>query len=106
MSRKVTVPIDMASEQKEILSLITKRQLIYMIVGAIVIYSYIAPVYNLAPNMIVGVIMCLMSLIPTAALVFLLGFYKNKKYGMNYDFYLIVKIAYRKQLGVWRKGPK
>ncbi|MFB1100406.1 PrgI family mobile element protein [Terribacillus sp. JSM ZJ617] len=106
MSRKVTVPIDMASEQKTILGLLTQRQLIYIFGGIVLIYSYMEPVFSLAPNMIFGIIFCLISAVPTAALVFIFAFYKKRKYNLNFDFYLLIKAGYKKQLGIWRKGPK
>ncbi|MDO6657382.1 PrgI family protein [Anaerobacillus sp. 1_MG-2023] len=104
--KKVTVPIDMSSEQKEILGLISKRQLIYMIAGGGLIYSYIPVVYNLIPNFFIGAIMCVFSALPVAVLTAVLAFVKKSKYHLNYDHYLLIKFSYKTQIGVWRKGPK
>ncbi|MFC0273745.1 PrgI family mobile element protein [Metabacillus herbersteinensis] len=104
--RKVTVPIDMASEQKEILGIISKRQLIYIIVGGALIYAYIPFVFNLTSNYLVGAIMSLISAIPVLVITGVLGFMKKFKYSLNYDFYLIIKLGYKNQIGTWRKGPK
>ncbi|PGT80581.1 PrgI family mobile element protein [Bacillus sp. AFS040349] len=104
--RKVTVPIDMSSEQKEILGIISKRQLIYLIVGGGLVYSYIPHVFNFAPNFFIGIFMCIFSALPVAIAVGLLGFAKKSKYHLHYDSYFLIKMGYKNQIGVWRKGPK
>lgn len=104
--RKVTVPIDMSSEQKAILGIISKRQLIYLVAAGAVLYAYIPFVYKIAPNFYFGIIMCLISAIPVAIATIVLGFLKNSKYSLYYDHYLIIKLGYKNQIGVWRKGPK
>ncbi|MCM3619702.1 PrgI family protein [Sutcliffiella horikoshii] len=102
--RKVTVPVDMASEQKSILGIISKRQLIYFIIGGSIIYSYTPTVFNFVPNILISVIICLMAATPTAAVVFFLAFYKVEKYQLSLDKYFLIKAQYRTQLGCWRKG--
>ncbi|WP_078557234.1 PrgI family protein [Bacillus alkalicellulosilyticus] len=104
--RKVTVPIDMSSEQKSILGMISKRQLIYLIVGGAIIYAYMEPVYNLGPNFMISIIMCLVAAIPVATITALLAFVKMSKHNLHLDHYLIIKMGYKNQIGVWRKGPK
>jgi hypothetical protein len=104
--RRATVPIDMASEQKTILGLFSKRQLIYLIVGGAILYAYVPIVFQLIPNVIVGFIFSLFSALPTAAVIFRLGFTKKQKLHLNYDQYLLIKIGYKNQIGIWRKGSK
>ncbi|MDC3424272.1 PrgI family protein [Aquibacillus sp. 3ASR75-11] len=103
--RKVTVPIDMSSEQKTILGIFSKRQLIYLVVGGAIIYSYIPFVFNLIPNFFVSIFLCIFSALPVAVLTGVLGFLKKSKYNLNYDHYLLIKMGYKNQIGVWRKGP-
>jgi len=104
--RKVTVPIDMSSEQKAILGIISKRQLIYLIAGGALLYAYIPIVFKVAPNFFFGVIMCLISSLPIIIATIILGFLKHSKYSLYYDRYLIIKLGYKSQIGVWRKGAK
>lgn len=104
--RKVTVPIDMSSEQKTILGILSKRQLIYLIICGAVLYAYIPIVFNLFSsfNIIFGLIMAFISAIPIVILVLLLGFIKKQKLNMYYDQYLLIKFKYKTQIGIWRKG--
>ena len=44
--RTVEVPVDMSSEQKEILGIVTKRQLLYIAVGGVPLYAYIPFTYK------------------------------------------------------------
>lgn len=104
--RKETVPIDMASEQKTILGIFSRRQLIYLIAGGALIYSYIPFVFNLIPNPIIGIFLCLISVVPVVAAAIILAFFKKKKLHLNYDQYLLIKIGYKNQIGIWRKGSK
>ncbi|MBU8908091.1 PrgI family protein [Desertibacillus haloalkaliphilus] len=102
--RTATVPEDMSSEQKTILGVISVRQLIYLIIGGGALYGYIPVVFNMMDSFVTGIIACLFSVIPTAAIVGLLGFRYMHDYHMFYDKYLIVRIGYKHQIGVWRKG--
>lgn len=102
--RKVTVPVDMSSEQKSILGIMSKRQLIYLIAGGAVIYVWFPFVFNLFSNFIVGFIFAFIFSLPIVAVVFILAFIKKRDYSLNYDQYLLIKLAYKKQLGIWRKG--
>lgn len=104
--RKETVPIDMSSEQKTILGIITKRQLIYIIAGGAVIYAYVPIVFNLFPNFIAGIIASLISALPTALFVFIFAFLKKNKLHLNFDHYFLIKLGYKNQIGIWRKGTK
>lgn len=106
MARKVTVPVDMSSEQKVILGIISKRQLIYLIVGGISIYFYVPKFYQIPSDPILGIIFALVSAVPTLILIGLLGFMRHHKHNLNFDKYFILKMKYSKQLGVWRKGPE
>lgn len=104
--RIVKVPIDMASEQKEILGLVSKRQLAYLIVGGLILYSYVPLVYKILSGLgwIVAGLSALFSAVPVAALVLLLGFLKVEKYNMNRDYYYFIKLQRKTQYGSWRKG--
>ncbi|MFT9496925.1 MULTISPECIES: PrgI family mobile element protein [Bacillota] len=102
--RKVTVPIDMASEQKTILGVLSKRQMIYLIAGGSLLYAYIPVVFNLFPNIVLGLIFSFVSALPTLGAVLVLGFIKKNKYHLNYDQYLLIKLGYKNQIGIWRKG--
>lgn len=102
--RKATVPVDMSSEQKEILGIISKRQLIYFIIGGSIIYMYTPYIFKLTNNVLVSIILCILAAAPTAAAAIFLALYKVEKYHMNLDKYFLVKAQYRTQLGNWRKG--
>ncbi|MDE3841023.1 PrgI family protein (plasmid) [Bacillus methanolicus] len=104
--RKVTVPIDMASEQKTILGIFSKRQLIYLVTGGAILYAYIPTVFQFFSNLFVGFILSVISAIPILAAVFILGFLKKQKLHLNYDKYFLIKIGYKNQIGIWRKGSK
>lgn len=104
--RKVTVPIDMSSEQKVILGFISKRQLLYMFLGGGLIYSYVPFIFNLFTNFIMGGIAALIAAVPTVVLIILLSFWKMDKYSLYFDRYILVKLGYKHQIGVWRKGSK
>ncbi|KYD23179.1 MULTISPECIES: PrgI family mobile element protein [Bacillales] len=104
--RKVTVPIDMSSEQKSILGIISTRQLIYLLSGGAIIYVYVPLVFKMFPNFILGFVFSIISTFPVLITVFVLGFLKKNKYHLNFDHYLLIKLGYKKQLGIWRKGKK
>lgn len=104
--RKVIVPIDMASEQKTILGIISKRQLIYIIAGGAILYTYVPLVFELFPNFILGIIFSFLSAIPLIGAVVALAFFKKTKLHLHYDRYLLIKLGYKNQIGIWRKGQK
>lgn len=101
------VPIDMTSEQKEILGVVSKRQLAYLVVGGLLIYSYIPVVYKITSlfgGWMVGAICSLISAAPVALIVFILGFTKVSKFDMNRDYFYWIKFQRKTQYGSWRKG--
>ena len=104
--RKETVPIDMSSEQRTILGFISKRQLIYIVAGGVLLYAYIPIVFSLFPNFIVGGIAALISALPTIILFFIFAFWRKNKLHLNFDQYFMIKIGYKGQIGIWRKGSK
>ncbi|RHW35989.1 PrgI family protein [Neobacillus notoginsengisoli] len=104
--RRETVPIDMASEQKTILGFISRRQLIYIIVGGAIIYALVPIVFGLFPNFIAGAIAGIITALPIAFLVFMFGFWRKNKLHLNYDYYFLIKLGYKNQIGIWRKGSK
>ncbi|WP_282155797.1 PrgI family mobile element protein [Cytobacillus gottheilii] len=99
------VPIDMASEQKEILGLASKRQIIYLAAGGIVLYSYVPLVYKIFAGLgwIVGALFALVSAIPVIALILFFGFTKVEKFNMNRDYYILMRLQKHTQYGSWRK---
>ncbi|MFD1736278.1 PrgI family mobile element protein [Bacillus salitolerans] len=102
--RNVTVPVDMSSEQKEILGVLSKRQLIYIAVVGAIVYSYVPFVFSLFSNMIVSLILSAISVVPAAIIVLVFGFSKKRKYNMNYDYYFYIKFQRFTQYGKWRRG--
>lgn len=95
----------MSSEQKEILGILSKRQLVYLVVGGIILYSYLPAVYKLLSGFgwIVAGLTAITSAVPIIAGVFFLGFFKGKN-EMNLDYYLWIKVQKKTQYGSWRKG--
>jgi hypothetical protein len=104
--RKTVVPIDMSSEQKTILGMISKRQLIYLVVTSLLLNAIVPPIFNLPGNPIVGLILVAIVALPIVVTSLILAFYKNTKHHMYLDYYLLVKLGYKTQIGVWRKGPE
>lgn len=104
--RTAKVPIDMSSEQKEILGLLSKRELLYLVVGGLILYSYLPFVYKLlsGAGWVVAAIGAVSSAAPIAGLILFLGFVKVDKFNMNRDFYYWIKIQRKSQYGTWRKG--
>lgn len=104
--RKVTVPEDMSSEQKVLLGVLSIRQLIYIVIGLTIMGNYIPALskWLLSLSWIVAIIGTVISAVPVVALVFLLGFLKNKKYHMYYDSYLFTRFKEKTQYGIWRRG--
>lgn len=104
--RKVTVPVDMCSEQKSILGIISKRQLIYILVSGVLIYNYIPFVWNIfAPlNFVVAGIFCLVSALPVLAVTLPFAFIYKDKQHMYLDRYMLLKFRQKKEKGAWRRG--
>ncbi|MFD5853286.1 PrgI family mobile element protein [Cytobacillus pseudoceanisediminis] len=100
------VPIDMSSEQKEILGIVSKRQLAYLAIGGIILYSYIPFIYKLFSGFgwLTGALFSLFSAAPTVGLVLYLAFAKVQKYNMNRDYYYYIRFQRKTQYGSWRKG--
>jgi hypothetical protein len=99
--RKEIVPIDLMSEQKNILGLMSTRQLIYITVGGILAYNIIYFLENhfamdqLPITMRVGIHTFMIS--PIAVLVSWLGFLFRPKDDMFWDKYLLIKYLYKRQ---------
>ncbi|MEW4286133.1 PrgI family protein [Priestia koreensis] len=102
--RKVTVPVDMSSEQKTILGILSKRQLTYSIVAGVLIYFYGPFFFRMASSFYVGVAFFILSSLPTAVFTIVLAFVKKEKVGMYFDRYLLTKMGYKNEIGLWRKG--
>ena len=96
----------MSSEQKTILGFISKRQMIYLIAGGSLLYAYIPVVFNLFPNFVFGLIASIISAIPTLVVIFIFAFVKKNKLHLNFDHYFLIKLGYKNQIGIWRKGSK
>lgn len=104
--RVAKVPVDMSSEQKEIMGVLSKRQLIYLVVGGLLIYSYVPIVYTVFANLswILGAAAAITSAIPVLAVVLMLGFLRVGKHNINRDYYYWILWQRKTQYGIWRKG--
>lgn len=98
----------MSSEQKEILGLLSKRQIGYVAVGGLILYWYVPLVYKLLSGMgaswVVSAVTALSTAAPTAAIIFFFGFIKVEKFNMNRDYYYWIMLQRKTQRGSWRKG--
>lgn len=105
--RIAKVPIDMSSEQKNLMGVVSTRQFIYLVLGGSTIYAYVPPiaklVYAIAGVIPAGII-SLITALPVLAIVIFLGFAPVEKYNMNRDYYLLIRFQRKSQLGIWRKG--
>lgn len=61
--------------------------------------------FMLAGDPVLGIILALISATPTLFIVGLLGFMKHHKHNLNFDQYFLIKLRYKNEIGVWRKGP-
>lgn len=104
--RKVSVPVDMSSEQKVILGVVSIRQLIYVAIGVGVIYAFVPTLWKLLAGLpiIFKIVVCVIPAIPVLVVIVPLAFIKKKNYHMFYDFYLLIRFNAKNQHGVWRKG--
>ncbi|MBK5469312.1 PrgI family protein [Bacillus sp. TH19] len=104
--RKVTVPVDMTSEQKTLLGVLSKRQLIYLLGGGASLYLYVPFLWRLfAPfNSVVAFFICLILAIPTVVGVIAFAFIYKEKQHMYLDKFLLIKMRSRSEKGKWRKG--
>lgn len=104
--RKVSVPVDMSSEQKVILGIVSIRQLIYIVIGGSIIYSIVPLVWNMLEgfSLVVRLVACIIPALPVLAVIVPLAFIRKRNYHMFYDFYLLIKLNAKSQHGVWRKG--
>lgn len=106
--RKVSVPVDMSSEQKSILGVLSIRQLIYVVAGGLTIYGYVPLLFNamLGLPLAARLIVCIISALPIVGVLFPLAFIRKRNYHMFLDSYLLIKFRAKTQHGVWRKGSK
>lgn len=106
--RKVSVPVDMSSEQKVILGIVSMRQLIYMVVGGTIIYSFVPLVWGATAGLPIGlrIALCVIVSLPLLVIIVPLAFIRNRRYGMFYDYYLLVRLGGKTQVGTWAKGRK
>ncbi|MCM3358056.1 PrgI family protein [Psychrobacillus sp. MER TA 171] len=100
------VPIDMSSEQKEILGLVSKRQVLYLVGGILVLYSYVPKLFMfvLPLGIVLALLVTILAALPVLTIVGFLGFYEVKEYNMNRDYYYYIKLTRKTQYGSWRKG--
>lgn len=109
LMRVENVPIDMSSEQKDILGILSKRQLMYLAGGGLLLYSYLPIVFKFLNNFIgtgilVAAIGSLFAAVPVVVIVGFFGFVKLRKSNMNSDFYYWIRLQRKTQRGSWRKG--
>ena len=104
--RMSKVPVDMSSEQKEILGILSKRHLMYLGVGVALLYAYIPPLFKLLfpIGIVPAIIICMILAMPVVFVVIFFGFMKVEKLSMNRDYYYYIKFTKKMQYGSWRKG--
>lgn len=102
--RKEQVPDNMSSEIKEILGVVSKRQVIYILIAGSIAYSYIPFVAGLFSNVWLQIGIAALSVLPTAAVAFFLGFWWVESRQMFLDKYLWTKFRAKTQRGSWYKG--
>ena len=92
--RREIVPVDLVSEMKTILGLVSVRQLIYIAVGGIIAYN-LMQIFSLPSLHIVAkVIIYAFMIAPIAALVGFFGFWFRADYDMYWDKYLMISLVY------------
>lgn len=97
----------MASEQRNILGIVSTRQLIYIAVAAVICYTYVPFVFKffyMFGGWIVASIISLITVFPVAFIVIYLGFLKMTKLEMNRDYWHYIKFQRKTQYGKWHKG--
>lgn len=107
--RQAKVPIDMSSEQRNIMGVVSTRQAIYLGVGGVLLYSYVYPLFELLMSIfgwMVALVGCVISALPVIIIVGFLGFYPNAKYNMPRDYFLYIYLQRAKNVGLWRKGTE
>lgn len=105
--RREKVPVDMSSEQKNLMGVMSTRQLIYLGVGVALTYSYIQPLFSIVNNVagwVIALGICVITVLPVAIVVGFFGFTKVSKYNMNRDYFMLIKLQKHTQYGKWRKG--
>lgn len=105
--RMAKVPIDMASEQKNLMGVVSTRQALYIGGGILIIYSYVPIVFSfLSPlfGWIAAIVVCAILALPIIAVVAAFSFFPVAKYHMNRDMYILMKLQRNTQVGLWRKG--
>lgn len=105
--QRAKVPVDMVSEQKNILGVLSTRQAIYLAVGGVILYSFIPKLFSFISDFmgfITALFICLITALPTVVAVVYLGFWKNEKHNMYRDRLLLIKIQNKTQYGMWRRG--
>ncbi|MFJ8519426.1 PrgI family mobile element protein [Lysinibacillus xylanilyticus] len=105
--RREKVPVDMSSEQKNLMGVLSTRQAIYLGVGISITYSYVQPLFsfvNIVAGWVAALIICIISILPIAFIVGFFGFVKVSKYNMNRDYFMLIKLQKHTQYGKWRKG--
>ncbi len=101
--RKTQVPEDMSTDMKNILGVMSTRQLLYLIGGGALLYAYIPLVFQLTSNIIASFILCGISALPVATIVLLFGFIRSEKKQMYFDQFFKIKLLAKTQKGNWRK---
>lgn len=105
--RMAKVPIDMSSEQKNLMGVVSTRQAIYLALGGSALYAYVYPLAQLLSPIFGWVVttgVCIASALPVLAIVGFFGFFPVSKYNMNRDYYMLIKWQRGSNVGLWRKG--
>lgn len=96
--RKEIVPVDLVSEQKTILSLVSIRQLIYVSIGVVLIYQIVTFLYGFIEHMmlVAQAIIYITICSPIVGVIYWLGFWYRDDHDMFWDKYLLIDWNYRK----------
>lgn len=101
---RVKVPINISSEQKEYLGVISKRQLYYWVgilaIGYLLLpklYQIFLPYFGLMIAVMVSLVLTILIVSP---LLLCAHWYRRREH-MYFDKYMYYKILGRKELGIW-----
>ncbi len=100
--RKEIVPVDLVSEQKIILGIVSMRQLFYVIVVGAIAYNLLGLIDVSGMELVIIAAIYTFILTPFAAFVYFFAFWKMEKYDMYLDYFLFLMFVYWKEKGTLR----
>lgn len=93
--RVETVPVDIVSEQKQILGYCSYRQALYVALFVIIYYNFCKLLDLGSLPIVLYVIIYAFVAIPFAAACWALGFFHIKKHDMYFDYYALIWIKHQ-----------